>query len=157
MVHKPEIQYVGQFYVHGSEAPKVAPLQIPGKTRQVKKQVRKEQGTVIYVDPVALCGMIVAVAMLVALFIGGMQIKATWLEYDQVSDYLNSLKQTNSQLEHTYRNSYDLEEIKTTALAIGMIPATEARTIALNVTIPQPEPQPTLWEDISWFLGGLFA
>ena len=38
-----------------------------------------------------------------------------------------------------------------------MIPAAEAQTMSLWVTIPEPEPERTIVDEIVWFLEGLFA
>ena len=157
MVHKPVIQYVGQFYVYGSEAKELAPKHKQRQTRFAAPQTAVETQRKIYVDPVALVGIVVAVVMLISLVVGAIQIRTTWQEYDAIERYLVELKRENTLLEHNYRSNYDLEEIRTTALALGMVPATEAKTIAVRVTIPEPEKEPTRWDDFVWFMKGLFA
>lgn len=157
MAAKPEIQYIGQFYVYGSEARKLELKPQPVKAKREKTVARQEPVQVISVDPVALIGLVIAVVMLASLVIGAVQISNTWQEYDAVERYLAELKQENARLDHEYRTGYDLAEIEQTALAIGMIPATEANTIIVKVTVPEPEPEVTVWEEMIWFMNGLFA
>ena len=156
MADKPQIQYVGQFYVYGSEAPKLEPKIRPGKKQRFVPAAQPSV-RVVSIDPVAAIGLIVAIVMLASLVLGALQISTTWQEYDAVSQYLAEVKRENSRLEHNYRTGYDLAEIEAAAIAIGMVPATEVKVIVLDVEIPQPEPEPTVWEDICWFMRGLFS
>lgn len=157
MAAKPEIQYVGQFYIYGSEAKKLEPKRPERKKTAVLEQPKTEQTRVISVDPVALIGLVVAVAMLICLAVCAAQIGDTWREYDAVSNYLTQLMMENASLKHEYVNSFDLAEVEAAAQALGMIPATEANTIILPVHVPTAEPEPTFWEDLVWFAQGLFA
>jgi len=157
MAAKPEIQYVGQFYVYGSEAKKLE-LKRPEHRRNVQQpRMQQEQVKVISIDPVALIGLAVAVVMLVCLAVSALQIGDTWQEYEEIGKYMSYLKRQNAELEHIYANSYDLVEVEATALALGMIPATEAKTMIIPVSIPEPEPEPGFLENSIWFLKGLFA
>ena len=157
MNQKPKIQYVGQFYVHGSEA---RALQLQEEKRQAKTKLplaRIQQIEKIYVDPVALIGIAVALAMLVTMVLGAVQIKRDWDQYERVSAYVSELKKENARMNHAYRASYDLEDIKSKALAMGMIPKSELKTMAVSVTLPEPEVELTKTEEIRLFLEGLFA
>ena len=69
MARKPEIQYVGQFYVYGSEAVKAAPRFRP-QFSLPKPRLELEKIEKIYVDPVALIGLVVAAVMLIAQHFG---------------------------------------------------------------------------------------
>ena len=157
MTQKPEIQYVGQFYVYGSEARQAAPKELPRKIRFPLPEKRLQAERMIYVDPVALCAMVVAVVMLVAMAIGALQIRATWYEYNRMERYLISLQKENVTLERTYKDSYDLEEIRASALAMGMVPAEEAPVVPVLVTMPEPPQEETIWQQVCWFVKGLFA
>ena len=157
MIQKPKIQYVGQFYVHGSEARQ---LQLQEEKRQAKTKlplVKIQAIEKIYVDPVALAGILVAVVMLVTMVLGAVQIKRDWDQYERVSAYVSELKRDNARMNHAYRLSYDLEDIKTKALAMGMVPKSELKTMAVEITVPEPEVEPTRLEEIRFFLEGLFA
>ena len=157
MNQKPKIQYVGQFYVHGSEARQ---LQLQEEKRQAKTKlplVKIQAIEKIYVDPVALAGIAVAVMMLVTMVLGAVQLKRDWDQYEQVSAYVSELKKENARKSHLYRSSYDLEDIKTKALSMGMIPKSELQTVAVTVTVPVPEEEPTRMEEMKLFLEGLFA
>ena len=157
MNQKPKIQYVGQFYVHGSEARQ---LQLQEEKRQTKTKlplVKIQAIEKIYVDPVALAGIAVAVMMLVTMVLGTVQLKRDWDQYEQVSAYVSELKKENARKSHLYRSSYDLEDIKTKALSMGMIPKSELQTVAVTVTVPVPEEEPTRMEEMKLFLEGLFA
>ena len=157
MNQKPKIQYVGQFYVHGSEA------------RQVQHQEEKRQAKTklplakikaiekVYVDPVALAGIAVAVLMLVTMVLGAIQLKQDWDQYERVSAYVSELKKENARMSHLYRSSYDLEDIKTKAVSMGLVPKSELQTMTVTITIPEPEVEPTRIEEIKLFLEGLFA
>ena len=157
MNQKPKIQYVGQFYIHGSEARQ---LQLQEEKRQAKTKLplaRIQQIEKVYVDPVALAGIAVAVVMLVTMVLGAVQIKRDWEQYEQVSAYVSELKKENARKNHAYRLSYDLKDIESKALAMGLVPKSELQTATVVVTIPEPEPEMTRLEEIRFFLEGLFA
>ena len=157
MNQKPKIQYVGQFYVHGSEARQ---LQLQEQKRQTKiKLPRARVQTIekIYVDPVALVGIAVAVIMLVTMVLGAVQLKRDWDQYERVSAYVSELKRENARMSHAYHASYDLEDIKAKALAMGMVPKSELETMTVSITVPQQEVELTRMEEIKLFLEGLFA
>ena len=157
MNQKPKIQYVGQFYVHGSEARQ---MQLQEEKRQAKTKLplaRIKAIEKIYVDPVALVGIAVAVMMLVTMVLGAIQLKRDWDQYEQVAAYVSELKKENARMNHLYRSSYDLEDIKTKAVSMGMVPKSELQTMAVTITIPEPEVEPTRMEEIKFFLEGLFA
>ena len=157
MVKKPDIQYVDTFYVHGSEArvlelkPRkrtiktVLPLSIPDKTIKIG------------VDPIALGGIVVALAMLVLLLVGTVQYVQVCGEYQAMMDYVVTVQNENVELKKTYTEGYDLAEIEAAALALGMVPAAEAEVIKVQVTVPQREPEMTFWEEMRWLCEGLFA
>ena len=155
MAQKTKIQYVGQFYIHGSEARKLE--QEPKKAKTTLPLARIQKIENIYVDPVALAAIVVAAVMLVVMVLGAVQIYNDWNEYNTLSGYLSQLKIENAELTKLYHASYDLEDIRTKALALGMIPKEEAQTMALTVTLPTPEPEVSRIDEIKWFLEGLFA
>ena len=159
MPRKPEIQYIGQFYVHGSEAKKVETKELPKKKPQQAKQpqMQVEPVRLVCLDPVAICGMAVAVIMAVVLVFGAAQIGQAWDDYEVMAGYASDLRYENIRLTREYRGKYDLKAIESAALNMGMIPVEEAQTMQMTVTLPVPEPEPTLWEDILWFMKGLFA
>ena len=157
MNQKPKIQYVGQFYVHGSEARK---LQLEQEKRQAKTKLplaKIQAIEKIYVDPVALAGIAVAVLMLVTMVLGAIQLKRDWDQYEQVAAYVSELKKENARMSHLYRSSYDLEDIKTKAVSMGLVPKSELETVAITVTVPEREPVLTRSDEIRLFLEGLFA
>ena len=157
MNQKPKIQYVGQFYVHGSEA---RALQLQEQKRQAKTKLpiaRIQKIEKIYVDPVALAGIAVAVVMLVTMVLGAVQLKRDWDQYERVSSYVSELKRENARKNHAYRLSYDLADIETKALAMGLVPRSDLQTMAVNVTVPEKEPEMTRLDEIRFFLEGLFA
>ena len=102
MDQKPVIQYVGQFYVYGSEVKAPKKKQQSAKVFLPKKpKTGKERR--IYVDPVAMGGIVLAVAVLVALVVGAVQLTASMNQYNQELETLTELKRENAKLEHAYR------------------------------------------------------
>ena len=86
-----------------------------------------------------------------------MQLRSDWAQYEQMSNYVSRLNQNNAELERTYRDGYDLEDIRDKALALGMVPVEEVPSRTITVTLSQPKPERTLWDDIVWFFSGLFG
>ena len=105
----------------------------------------------------ALIGITVAVVMLAVMVVGALQLRGDWAQYEQMSNYVSQLNRDNAELERTYRDGYDLEDIRDKALALGMVPVEEVPSRTITVTISQPKPERTLWDDIVWFFGGLFG
>lgn len=160
MVPKPEIQYVGQFYVYGSEAKKLAQKeQNKAKTMLPLERLRNIQQ--VYVDPVALFGIVVAVVMIVTMIIGAVHIQDAWDAYEDMQNHLTWLKTENDRLSMEYSAGYDLAEIEAAAIALGMVPIEEVTTIPVTVVLPEVVEEPTAWEqfkaEVRWFIDGLFA
>ena len=156
MSQKPKIQYVGQFYIHGSEARQLE-LQEKKKAKSKLPLERLRKMEVIYLDPVAIFGIVTALVMLTVMILGVLQIRDDWEEYRVMSNYVSRLNSENAEMWADYRSQYDLEDIRAKAQAMGMVPKSELEVRTVYVTIPQPEPEMTWLEEIQWFLSGLFA
>ena len=157
MAQKPEIQYIGQFYVHGSEAKKLARKNEQKQARTELPSQRIERVHKIHVDPLAIASLCLAAVLLVTMVLGALSLQTAWQELETAQQYVYELKNQNLLLESEYHASYNLEEIRSAALALGMIPRAEAQTMPLRVTVPQPEPERTFVDELVWFLEGLFA
>ena len=157
MNQKPKIQYVGQFYIHGSEARQ---LELQEKKKHAKSNLpleRLRKVEVIYLDPVAIFGIVTALVLLAVMTVGVLQIRDDWKDYQTMSNYVSRLNSENAELKADYRSQYDLEDIRVKAEALGMVPKSQLEVRTVYVTIPQPEPERTWLEEIQWFLSGLFA
>lgn len=157
MSQKPKIQYVGQFYIHGSEARQ---LELQEKKKQAKSKLpleRLRKIEVIYLDPVAIFGIVTALVMMTVMLLGVLQIRDDWKEYRVMSNYVSRLNSENAELQTEYRSQYDLEDIRIKAQALGMVPKSDLEVRTVYVTIPQPEPEMTWLEELQWFLSGLLA
>ena len=158
MLRKPDIQYIDKFFIPGAAAPQIQKREDKKRwvtTVQPKKPQKPKLK--ILVDPVALCALVVAAAMIALMQVGIFQFKAACDEREQVRNYLTQLQNENAQLNHTYYANVDLENIRNQALALGMIPIEEAQVIHISVELPEPEPEPSFWDDVVWFFSGLFA
>ena len=100
-------------------------------------------------------GILVAAVMLILMMAGAAGLADANGEVAQMESYLAQLRDENLQLQQTYKESYDLEEIRMEALAMGMIPADRAETVTIQVQAPGAEPtEPhSFWA----VLAGLFA
>ena len=157
MNQKPKIQYVGQFYIHGSEARQ---LELQEKKKHAKSKLpleRLRKVEVIYLDPVAIFGIVTALVLLAVMTVGVLQIRDDWKDYQTMSNYVSRLNSENAELKADYRSQYALEDIRVKAEALGMVPKSQLEVRTVYVTIPQPEPERTWLEEIQWFLSGLFA
>ena len=155
MERKPDIQYIGQFYVHGSEARELARQEQAKRAKTQLPLFRQQRIKKIVVDPVAVTGIAVAVVMMVVMIVGAISIHNAWMQHDRMAAYVKELTKENTALEQEYRAGYDPEDIREKAVALGMIPAAEAQTMQIYVRVPQVEKDPTWWEDMVWFLDGL--
>ena len=155
MAMQPEIRYINA-YVSGNVAyqPKKKPQKRPAV--QLPK-ARKQQKFVIPVDMVAVCGIFAAVVLSVMLMVGVAQTFQAQKDAQAMEDYAISLQAENEQLRDTYTSSYDLEEIRQIALAMGMVPVEEVPHLQMQLTAPQTVQEPTAWESFWAFMVGLFA
>jgi len=155
--YKPDIEYIQKYYSYGTEAKVIEFKPLQKEPRPKLPKAPKAPKTTIYIDPVAFCGMVVAVVLLIVMALGVMEFTAACEENQRMQEYLTELKDENIRLNHEYRTGYDLEQVQTTALALGMIPAEEAATIHIDVKVPQRQPEMSAWDEFIWFLSGLFA
>ena len=157
MVQKPDIQYVTQFYSYGSEA-KVLELKPAKKKKKAALPVaRPEQKIQIQVDLVAWGGILIALAMVVLMAVSVNSYLNVCNEYRAMTNQVITLQNINVEKQLEYEKLYDLNDIEQKALALGMIPAEEAEVVTIAPVIPEPEMETPWWENISWFMKGLFA
>ena len=154
MARQPDIQYI-RYYTDGSAARKVAPL-APLKTLKLPK-IRLKKRITLHIDPLAIAGIFMAVVMSVLMIVGIVKLENASQELQTMASYVQTLDQENVQLRQTFREGYDLEEVKTTALALGLVPKEQVQHITLRVPPEQAVEEPTSWERFCTFLTGLFA
>lgn len=157
MAQKLRIEYV-QFYTDGSSAKKLdvaAPVKEKEPAFLPKTFVQKRKR--IYVDPVAIVGVVVAVCMFFTLAIGMIQLRSAQQDRYNMEQYVIHLQKIHTEREEDYAASYNLEEIEKTALALGMVPLSEVSHAPIDMTEPVVQVEPTIWETVGTFLTGLFA
>ena len=155
MAMKPEIQYVERFYVYGSEVA-AEKLQEQQAAEQARKQQKQLQVHKIYVDLGALIWTCAAIVLLAAMVFSGLRLNRMWNEKEAMASYVSGLQLENSNLQHNYRISYDLEEIAVQAEELGLVPESEAEVRYIRVSLPEPEEKWTFWGNLRWFFEGLF-
>ena len=150
-----EVQYI-RFDSVGSAARK--PVSVSSVKKAAFPTPRKKKCKVIYIDPVAILGIAVALFMLITMAVGLAEYASVREQTAQMEAYVEQLSVRNEELTQTYESGYDLEAIEKTALALGMVPMDEVESVQIQVTMPEEEPETvTLWEQIGTFLTGLFA
>lgn len=157
MVKKPDIQYIDRFYVHGSEA---RVLELKPKRRIIKTVLplsAPDKTVKIAIDPVAISGIVVAVALLMLLVVGTVQYVQVCRQYQDMMDYVVTVQNENVELRENYRRQINLAQIEERALELGMLPASAAEVITIHAELPEKEPEMTLWEEFVWLCKGLFA
>ena len=132
MARKSDIQYV-QFYMDGSAA-----RQLELEPRRPKKKLqqprpRRQKKIVLHVDFIAVAGMLVAGVMLLLMLTGMSGLNRLNQEVTRLEGYLVELERENLELHQTYREGYDIDQIRDAALEMGMIPASRAMTVSLPV------------------------
>ena len=156
--YKYNIEYVQQFYSHGSAAKVIEfqPVyQEPEKPALPKQE--KAPVTTVCIDPIAFCGIMVAIVMLVVMIAGIIQFNVISEDHMVMENYVRALREENVLMTQQYTSGYDLETIGSTARSLGMIPVEEAQTISVRVQVPVREPEPNFIDNIVWFFSGLFA
>jgi len=95
----------------------------------------------------------------VMMLVGVSQLRQAQQNTVAMEQYVEQLQQENKQLQVQFDEECDLEAIKNTALALGMVPGESVENTLIHVEVPQ-EPaveQTNLWQRIGTFLTGLFA
>ena len=155
MASQTDVRYINA-YVSGSMAYMTQPKPVRKKIAVMPKfRIQKE--LVIAVDPVAIFGIVVALAMAIVLLVGFMTLNQANEDARAMEAYVSTLQEQNTQLQDTYDSGYDLEQVRQIALAMGMVSAEDVPHISVAVNVPQEEAQPTAWENFCTFLTGLFA
>ncbi len=154
MAQRTDIRYV-QYYTDGSAARKVAPV-APLKTIRLPK-VKKQKRTVICIDPIAVASIAMAIIMAVLIVVGVVRLNTARQEMQVMSGYVDTLREENAQLQQTFSQGYDIEQIQRTALALGMVPKEQVTHIHVQLPEIEPPAEATAWEQVVTFLSGLFA
>lgn len=155
MARQPDVRYI-RLYTDGSAARKME-LATPSKSVKANHRPKKQKKILVFVDPVAILGIITAVVMLVVMFTGMHMLKQARYETKQMEQYVASLQEENKLLQAEFEAGYDLETVEQTALALGMVPVDQVEHIKISVEVPKEAEQPDTWDQIYTFLTGLFA
>lgn len=154
MAQRLDVQYV-TFRTDGSAARKLAVVQ-PYKLLNLPK-VKKQRRVVVRLDPVALAGIVMSVAMVVMLTIGFVQLQDARQDAAVMESYVQTLREENKHLSDVYEESYDIDSVKITAKALGLVPKEQVKHITIQIPQLEEQKQPGAWEQFFTFLTGLFA
>lgn len=148
MANQNNIQYV-RYYAPGSEAIQLEP-QRRRKERPAPRPVPEEERIAIRFNPVEVFGCTVAVIMVVCVIIGFCQLYGLNDQLAQARTDLSNQKNIHYELQKNYENGYDLDEIRSAAEAMGLVPMEEVQHI--TITIPEPEVTEELPRWQQWWL-----
>ena len=153
MVRKADIRYI-QFYTDGSAARKPE-FAKTAKLNAVRRTVKKKRLT-LFIDPVAIAGIAMAMIMLVLMLVGVSQLKQAQQQTAMMEQQMQMLSQEKQALEDSFNAGYKLEDVKWMADALGLVPVEEVT----HITISAPEAEmvtPSRWQQFYTLLTSLFA
>ena len=154
MARKLDIEYI-RYYTDGSAARQPAP-QAPPKSRPLPK-VKKQPQQILYIQPLAIVGILMAAVMFVMMMVGSVELAQARQERQAMGNYVQMLSRKNAEAWAEYEENLNLEEIERSALALGMIPQSQAKQI--TIAVPEVEIQEEIGplRQALLFLQGMFA
>lgn len=156
MARSSDIQYI-RLYTDGSAARQIEePRPLPKKRK--KPRPRPVKTVAIHVDPLALGGIVVALVMLVMMAVGMARLDSANQELERMESYVLQLQQENLDLQDAFDHGYDLEEVRRSAMALGLVPEEEVPHV--QIQLPQPadaQENVSWWDHFLVFLTQLFA
>lgn len=158
MAYKHEIQYIS-FYTHGSAAQKITPAVCVREDTKVARRAPVKR-KVIYIDPVAIVSICVAVCLMVFMAVSFFRLQEAKQELAVMEQYMELVQQERETLSQQYRDGIDLEMVERTALALGMVPKEQANTQILQIPQQAAQTQDTelsVWNQLLSFLTGILA
>ena len=155
MAQRLDVRYI-TCYTDGSAAREVAPVE-PFHTLKLPR-VKKHKRLVLHVDPVAICGTVLSLVLIVSMIVGAVQLNRARQEAARMEAYVQTLRRENEELTVKYRDGIDMDHVMQTAKALGLVPVEQVKHITIRVPEgPQPQQQLSFWEQVYTFLTGLFA
>ena len=158
MTRQPDIQYV-HFSIDGTAARKLDTRRkvSHASTRNQQQKPRRQKRKVVYVNPMAICAMMLAGLMLIVMAGGMLRLGYINAQTEKMENYISVLQEEKIQLQAEYDDSFDVEEVRQKALAMGLVPRQDSEQITISVQVPTVQEEPTVWDRIGTFLAGLFA
>lgn len=154
MAQRLDVRYI-TCYTDGSAAREVAPVE-PFHTLKLPR-VKKHRRLVVHVDPIAICGTVLSLVLIVSMIVGAVQLNRARQEAARMEAYVQTLRRENEELTVKYRDGIDMDHVMQTAKALGLVPVEQVKHITIRVPEgPQPQ-QLSFWEQVYTFLTGLFA
>lgn len=154
MARRPDIEYI-RYYTDGSAARQLELK--PQKRRRPLPKVKKQSKYTLYIQPVAVAGILLSAVLLVMMAVGSVELYHAQQQEKAMEKYVQTLKRENAADRAKYEETLNIEEIEKAALALGMIPQEQAQRITISIPVPEAVEEPTFWEKTMVFLEGLFA
>lgn len=158
MNYKGEIQYV-RFYTAGNAVQKLETRadQKSGHRKNGRSAANPVRKAPRVIEPFALAGTVIAVVMAVGVVFGFIQMNRVSRQKAAMENYIEAVTAANQSLQTQYEQGYDLEEVRITAEAMGLVPEDQVQHIKISVVEPVVEPEPTFWESLWGEIQELFA
>ena len=152
---RPDIQYI-QFYTAGSAAREIVqPLR---KESTPGSRPKKAKARILYIDPVAIFGMVTALVLMVCLAVAVSNYNTAREDYAAAQEYNVAMQQKNADLQQRYTKSFDREQMRMEAVLRGYVPSSQVEHRTVNAVQPVSEPaQPSAWESFWDGFAELFA
>lgn len=143
MAGKNRAEYV-RYYAAGTAAHKIEQKPRRRTAEQVVPKPKTEPVAIPF-DPVAVFGTTVAIVMVLCVLIGFLQINHVNDEIAAMEQTISELKSQQYTLQKQYNSKVDLEDIRVTAEAMGLVPIREVRHITISI------PEPEVVEELPWW------
>lgn len=154
MTQRLDVRYI-HYHTDGNAARKAEFVQ-PFQTLRLPK-LKKKKVTVLRIDPIALLGIAVSIVMLVLLVVGAVELISARQEAAVMENYVRQLEEQNESLQIQFHEKLDLEDVRRTADALGLVPVEQVEHIALRMPEIEESGTENGWERLFTFLTGLFA
>lgn len=156
MARSNDIQYI-RYYTPGSAAEKLELPKIVKKQPKPRQTVKKEAVPVHCVDGLAAVGIVVAAVMLLCMLMGCVQMNSLNRQVEELEVYVSQLEVRQDQLRTEYEHGYNLEEIRTAAESMGLVPKDQVKHITIDIPETETVVEISWWESVLSTLREFFA